>query len=170
VLRFTQKTTSEPDLTLTLSYELRQKSRQRVVLDNGVEAGLFLQRGSILREGDCLSTDDGEVVLIRAAKEDVSTVYSDDHLQLSRLCYHLGNRHVALQISRNFVRYQADHVLDELCRGLGLEVRSENATFEPESGAYGDYGHLQGHTHEGSDKHSHPHSHPVHSGTGGHDN
>jgi urease accessory protein len=169
MLRFTQKTSSEPDLTLTLSYEQRQKSRQRVVLDNGVEAGLFLQRGVILREGDCLSTGAGEVVLIKAAKEDVSTVYSDDHLQLSRACYHLGNRHVALQITSNFVRYQADHVLDELCRGLGLDVRSENAVFEPEAGAYGDYGHLQGHTHEASHEHSHPHSNHSHNGSSGHD-
>ena len=169
MLRFTHKTGAEPAFVLTLNYEQRQKSRQRVTLDNGVEAGLFLERGAILREGDCLATDDGQAVLIKAAREAVSTVYSDDHLLLSRACYHLGNRHVALQIDDKFVRYQADHVLDELCSGLGLEAHSENAAFEPEPGAYGDYGHMQGHSHDGAHGHGHSHRHSHgHHGTGKH--
>ena len=177
MLRFTHKTGAEPaEFILTLNYQQRQKSRQRVMLDNDVEAGLFLERGAILREGDCLATDDGQVVLIKAAKEAVSTVYSDDPLLLSRACYHLGNRHVALQIDEKFVRYQADHVLDELCVGLGLQVHSESAAFEPEPGAYGDYGHMQGHSHDGahghghSNGHAHEHSHGQRpAGKHGHD-
>jgi len=153
MLRFTHKTTAEAEITLTLSYELRQKSRQRVVLDNGEEAGLVLERGIILREGDCLASDEGDTVMIKTAKEAVSTVYCDDVLQKARACYHLGNRHVALQISEQFIRYQTDHVLDELCQRLGLEVLNEEAPFEPEPGAYGDYGH--GH----SRGHEHPHGH-----------
>ena len=153
MLRFTQKIKADSVLTLTISYELRQKSRQRVKLDNGVEAGLFLERGIILREGDCLATDDGEKVIIRAAKESVSTVSCDDALVLARACYHLGNRHVALQITEKFIRYQADYVLDEMCRRLGLKVLNEEACFEPEAGAYGDYGHMQGHSHSHSDSH-----------------
>ena len=76
-------------------------------------------------------------------------------LQMARACYHLGNRHVALQITEKFVRYQADYVLDDLCHGLGLTVVSEDAPFEPEPGAYGDYGHMQGHSHG----HGHTHAH-----------
>lgn len=159
MLRFTHKMTGESDLTLTLSYELRQKSRQRVELDNGEEAGLLLERGVILREGDCLATDDGKLVRIKSAKEAVSTVYCNDALQMARACYHLGNRHVALQVSEKFIRYLADHVLDELCLGLGLEVLSEKAPFEPEPGAYGDYGHVQGHSHTHSHDHAHSHTH-----------
>lgn len=159
MLRFTHKTKSKSDNTLTLNYELRQKSRQRVELDGGDEAGLFLDRGIILREGDCLATDDGQTVMIKAAREAVSTVYCDDALQMARACYHLGNRHVALQITETYIRFQADHVLNELCHGLGLKVVSEDAPFEPESGAYGDYGHMQSHSHNDSHDHSHPHSH-----------
>ena len=163
MLRFTHKTIAEPALTLTLNYELRQKSRQRVELDNGKEAGLFLERGIILREGDCLATDEGQTIMIKAAKEAVSTVYCNDALQMARACYHLGNRHVALQITEKFIRFQADHVLDELCHGLGLTVVSEDAPFEPEPGAYGDYGHVQGHSQNDSDgdadSHTHTHNH-----------
>lgn len=159
MLRFTKKTDAESEITLTLSYELRQKSRQRVMLDNAEEAGLFLERGIILREGDVLSTDAGETVRIKAADENVSTVMCDDMLLRARACYHLGNRHVALQISDGFIRYQTDHVLDELCRRLGLQVIQELAPFEPESGAYGDYGHMQGHSHGHSHDNSHGHSH-----------
>lgn len=159
MLCFTHKTANGSDLTLTLSYELRQKSRQRVVLDNGEEAGLVLERGIILREGDCLASDDGDTVMIRAAKEAVSTAYCDDAMQQARACYHLGNRHVALQISEKFIRYQTDHVLDELCQRLGLKVLNEEAPFEPEPGAYGDYGHIQGHSHSHAHGHSHSHEH-----------
>ncbi|NOY16828.1 MAG: urease accessory protein UreE [Gammaproteobacteria bacterium] len=159
MLRFTHKTTGTSDLTLTLSYELRQKSRQRVELDNGEGAGLFLERGIILREGDNLATDEGDTVMIKAAKEAVSTVYCADALQQARACYHLGNRHVTLQISEKFIRYQTDHVLDELCQRLGLKVLNEKAPFEPEPGAYGDYGHVQGHSHSHAQGHSHSHEH-----------
>ncbi len=159
MLRFTHKISAESSQTLTLSYELRQKSRQRVVLDDGEEAGLFLDRGIILREGDCLATDRGETVRIKAAAEAVSTVYCKTPLQLARASYHLGNRHVALQITEKYLRYQADHVLDELCSGLGLNVISEQAPFEPEPGAYGDYGHMQGHSHGHSHEHENGHAH-----------
>ncbi len=164
MLRFTHKTTKVADASLTpgsltLSYERRQKSRQRVTLDNGDEAGLFLERGIILREGDSLATDDGKIVIIKAANESVSTVYCDDSLQMARACYHLGNRHVALQISAQYLRYQVDHVLDDLCRRLGLDVISEEASFEPESGAYGDYGHVQGRSHSHTHDHTHEHDH-----------
>jgi urease accessory protein len=74
---------------------------------------------------------------------------------MARVCYHLGNRHVPLQIEPEWVRYQHDHVLDEMVIGLGAEVTSETAAFEPEAGAYG--GSSSGHSHAG---HSHGHHHP----------
>jgi len=76
------------------------------------------------------------VVQINAAPETVSTVTSDCHHALARACYHLGNRHVPLQVEREFLRYQHDHVLDEMIIGLGLSVKVEEAPFEPEAGAY----------------------------------
>ena len=132
--------------SLTLPWAQRLKSRQRVCLDDGVEAGIFLDRGTVLRGGDCLTNDDGNVVVIvKAALEDVSTVICGDPLQLARICYHLGNRHVSLEISENRVQYLHDHVLDDMIRGQGLEVTVEQAAFEPETGAYGEgHGHHHG--------------------------
>ena len=123
-------------VTLTLALEQRVKARQRVTLDDGREAGLFLERGETLRDGDCLAGEQGERVRIIAAAEPVSTAYADDPLLLARACYHLGNRHVALQIADGWVRYQPDHVLDDMVRRLGLRVAQEQAPFEPEAGAY----------------------------------
>jgi urease accessory protein len=120
----------------------------RAVLDNGEEAGLFLERGSILRDGDLLLADDGRVVKVEAAQETVSTVRTDDGLMLARASYHLGNRHVPLQIGPGWLRYCHDHVLDDMVRGFGLAVSVEQAAFEPEGGAY-----------VTSHAHSHPHSH-----------
>jgi urease accessory protein len=142
--------TATPTHTLTLTLEQRARSRLRVTLDDGSPAGLFLDRGHVLRDGDCVAGDDGVVALVRAAAETVSTVRSEDPVRLARACYHLGNRHVPLQIGAGLVRYRHDHVLDALVRGLGLSVVVEQAPFEPESGAYGaghDHGHGHGHGH-----------------------
>ena len=122
--------------TLTLPFELRQRSRQRVQLDGGDEAALYLPRGTRLHHGDHLLSDEGLVVEVRAAEEHVSTLRCDDPLMLARACYHLGNRHVALQIGPGWARYLHDHVLDDMVRGLGLEVEVESVSFEPEPGAY----------------------------------
>ena len=138
---------SSYDTTLTLTYEQRVKSRLRAVLDDGREAGIFLDRGVVLRHGDCLSADDGTVVQVRAARERVSAVAAADPLLLGKACYHLGNRHVALQIEPGRLCYLHDHVLDALVGGLGLTVTLEDAPFEPEPGAYG--GSPHGHHHAG---------------------
>ncbi|MFC4314257.1 urease accessory protein UreE [Steroidobacter flavus] len=137
------------DVKLVLPFQLRNKSRLRTVLANGEEVGLILERGSILRGGDLLLADDGRVVEVVAEPEPVSTVAAPDPLALCRASYHLGNRHVALQIGDGWVRYQHDHVLDEMARGLGLIVTIEEAPFEPEAGAYG------GHSHSAIAPHAH---------------
>ena len=129
---------SEPAAAcLTLPFEARQKSRLRATLDDGTEVGLFLPRGTVLRDGDRLRAADGRVVEVRAADEPVSTVHSDDPQQLARAAYHLGNRHVALQIGPGWLRYRHDHVLDAMVAVLGLTVSTGRAPFEPEAGAYG---------------------------------
>ena len=131
---------------LTLPFELRQKSRLRTRLDSGEDVGLFLPRGAVLRHNDRLRANDGRVVEVRAAPETVSTGRTDDPLRLARAAYHLGNRHVALQLGPGWLRYLHDHVLDGMVRELGLEVIYEQAPFEPEAGAYGG-GHHHGHDH-----------------------
>lgn len=138
--------------SVTLSFDQRVKSRLKVELDNGEAAGLFLPRGCILKHGDRIVAESGEVVEVRAADETVSTVYVTDPVLMARACYHLGNRHVALQIDAGFVRYQHDHVLDEMVEGLGLSVISEQAPFEPEAGAYHGGGHSHSH-HESDHEH-----------------
>lgn len=159
------------DVTLTLPYDLRQKSRLRTTLDNGNDVGLILERGKVLRDGDCLRANDGTIVQVKAAAEKVSTVYCTDCLLLSRASYHLGNRHVPLHISKNILRYQQDHVLDSMLEVLGLAVKHELAPFEPESGAYHTSGFSQQHAHShdnhGLDNHGlDNHSHDKH----GHEN
>ena len=128
---------ADAQATLTLPFEQRQKSRLRIRLDNGQDAGLFLPRGTVLRHGDRLRATSGLVVEVRAASEAVSTARADDALLLARAAYHLGNRHVALQLGPGWLRYPYDHVLDDMARELGLTVNREQAPFEPEAGAYG---------------------------------
>jgi urease accessory protein len=152
VLNITRKlpaAESPADVTLVLPFQLRNKSRLRTTLPNGEEVGLILERGSILRGGDLLLAEDGRIVQVVAEPETVSTVRASEPVALCRASYHLGNRHVALQIGDGWVRYQHDHVLDEMVRGLGLDVSVEQAPFEPEAGAYG------GHSHSALAPHAH---------------
>ena len=144
-----------PSAALSLPFELRCRSRLRTTLDDGTEVGLLLPRGTVLRGGDRLRASDGRVVIVRAAPETVSTVHTDDPLLLARASYHLGNRHVPLQIGEGWVRYLHDHVLDEMVMGFGLAVVSESAPFEPEAGAYAGGGHH--HHHEQTHHHGHAH-------------
>lgn len=130
-----------PVTTLTLPWEQRIHSRLRVTLDDGTEAGLFLERGTILNDGDLLGGEDGTVVRVTAADETLSSVTSDDPLRMARACYHLGNRHTPLEITSGRVRYRHDPVLDDMLRGLDLTVRIEKAPFKPEPGAYGGHHH-----------------------------
>jgi urease accessory protein len=132
---------------LVLPFGERSKSRLLALLDNGEEAGLFLERGSVLRHGDLLLAEDGRVIEVQAASETVSTVHTGDAVMLARASYHLGNRHVALQIGTGWLRYQHDHVLDDMLRGFGLEVQVDEAPFEPEGGAYVAASHAHAHSH-----------------------
>jgi urease accessory protein len=150
---------------LTLPFELRQKSRLRCHLDNGEEVGLVLERGTMLRGGDLLLASDGRIVQVVAAPEGLSVVATNDVLLLARAAYHLGNRHVQLQIRPGMLSFLHDHVLDDMLRGLGLPVRFETLPFEPEGGAYGRHdaasapGHSHAHTHGSAHDHDHTHDH-----------
>lgn len=131
----------DADDELTLPFEARQKSRMPATTDNGVRIGLFLPRGHYLRSGMVLAGEAGFKVKVRAAPETLSVVRTDDPLLFARVCYHLGNRHVSLQILPGELRYLHDHVLDHMVEGLGLSVNVENLPFEPEAGAYHSHGH-----------------------------
>jgi len=118
---------------LELPFELRQKSRLRARLASGAEVGLMLPRGTVMRGGDVVQTTDGREVEIVAAKEKLLHIESE---QLARVAYHLGNRHVPVQLGAGFVRIAEDHVLEELAKKLGARVSHVEAPFEPEAGAY----------------------------------
>jgi len=135
---------------LSLPFELRQKSRLRTKLASGEEAGLFLEHGSILRGGDCLRANDGRIVLVVAADEELMEAKCVTPFQLVRAAYHLGNRHVPVQIGDGWLRFQTDDVLAQMLRGLNATVSKVSAPFEPEAGAY-----AGGHHHHSMDaKHS----------------
>lgn len=142
MLKFTEKKSKESsedgpiETTVTLPWELRRKSRLKVKLDSGKEAGLLLNRGEILRHRDRLKTHEGYTIEVMAASEMVSTAHAASARQLNLACYHLGNRHIELEIGDNWVRYLHDHVLDEMVKGLGLSINTEMLPFEPETGAY----------------------------------
>lgn len=144
---------------LVLPFELRQKSRLRARLASGADVGLFLERGIVLRGGDLLLADDGTVIEVVAALETVSTVRDPDAARLARAGYHLGNRHVPVEIGAGWLRYGHDHVLDDMVRGLGLDVIVEQAPFEPEAGAYGHSHSAHSHGSALAHEHSHEHAH-----------
>lgn len=146
--RITELGTLTETGTVTLDVDSRIKSRLRVTLDDGREAGLMLERGHLLRGGELLADADGsQLIRVLAAPETVSTVRCADPHLLARAAYHLGNRHVPLQIEPGLLRFQHDHVLDDMLRGLGLTVEAEQAPFEPEAGAYQSAPHGHSHAH-----------------------
>ena len=145
---------------VVLDYEHRQKHRFLATLAGGEELAVHLPRGTPLADGDVLVTEDGEGVLVRAAEEDLSTAETGDALLFARVAYHLGNRHVALQIEPGRLSYLHDHVLDDLARRLGAEVGFRRAAFCPEAGAYGQGGaERHGHDHTHGHQHSHARIH-----------
>lgn len=119
-----------------LVFSEREKSRYRTTTEKGLELGWFLPRGIVLCDGDALVCDNKEIILVRAARETLTEACSDDPHLLLRAAYHLGNRHVSLQILPGALRFPKDHVLEEMLIGLGLAVANVDEAFTPESGAY----------------------------------
>ena len=123
--------------TVQLPFDARSKSRLLITLDGGGQAALVVERGRLLRGGDRVRTQDGREVEIIAAVESLLEATSDDHASIARAAFHLGNRHVAVQVLPGRLRFLNDHVLEEMVKGLGLKVAAAQAPFEPEGGAYG---------------------------------
>ena len=131
----------EPHAHLTLPFELRQKSRLRTHVDGGEDAWIVLDRGEILRGGDMLIATDGRFVRVIARPERLLHVDCNTPLVLARVAYHLGNRHVPVEVGEGFLRLAFDHVLERMIAGLGARVSTIDASFEPEAGAYGTHTH-----------------------------
>jgi urease accessory protein len=123
--------------TVRLTFDARSKSRLLLRLDGGETAALIVERGRLLRDGDRVRLEDGRDAQIVAADESLLEAQAADPLLLAKAAYHLGNRHVAVQVMPGRLRFLNDHVLAEMVEGLGLAVAPVVAPFEPEGGAYG---------------------------------
>jgi urease accessory protein len=155
--------------SVALDWDQRSKSRLEAQDEQGRRLGIFLPRGSVLRGGDVLVAEDGSLVRVQAAPKPVLVVrpcaLHGSAFDLIRAAYHLGNRHVALELQSDRLKLEPDHVLAEMLRAQHLTVTEELAAFEPEGGAYGSAGHGHGHGHEHGHGHGHEHKHgqePAH--------
>src|SRR5262245_2009293 len=133
--------------TLSLPFEMRQKSRFHAVLEDGTELAVFLPRGSKLTDGDLLEAEDGTLIRIVAAPEQLLYVTALSSLALTRAAYHLGNRDAPGAIGQGFLKLANDPVLREMLQGLGVQLREVHLPFQPESGAYG-----RGHGHHSDEE------------------
>jgi urease accessory protein len=141
--------------TITLDRQSRYRRRLVLKTDAGRELMLDLAEATYLADGDGLLVQDGGVVLVKAAVEDLMEIHAADALALARIAWHLGNRHTPAQIMPGAILIQPDHVLAEMVEGLGAHVHRVKKPFEPEGGAYGGQGplhasHHHHHHHHGS--------------------
>ena len=125
-----------PDFTVVLDYEQRTKGRLKATTTTGEEVGLFLERGKVLRNGDILEASTGELVRVQAAEEELVVAHCGDWLTFSRCCYHLGNRHVPIQVEALSLRMRPDYILEEMLQQLGMITNKTCSSFDPEQGAY----------------------------------
>jgi urease accessory protein len=148
--------------TIELDWDTRQKSRFDAVDSQGRSIGVFLPRGRIVRGGDVLVGEDGSLIAVKARPQPVFVVTPGARgspLDLLRAAYHLGNRHVPLEVKPGHLQLEPDHVLAEMLRRMGLRVEETLAAFEPEAGAYESVSAAHEHEHEHGDDHGHGHSH-----------
>jgi len=149
--------------SVDLDWDTRQKSRFEATDSAGRRLGVFLPRGSVVRGGDVLVAEDGSLVVVRAARQPVLVVRPcGEHgspSDLLRAAYHLGNRHVAVELKIDHLKFEPDHVLGEMLQRLHLVVSEELAPFEPEGGAYAAHG-GDAHWHDHRHGHSHAHDSP----------
>lgn len=155
---------------LELDWDIRQKSRFDTVASDERHVGVFLPRGTVVRGGDVLITQDGSLLRVVAAPQPVLRITAcPDHpaheqaFDLMRAAYHLGNRHVPIELRPDHLKIEPDHVLADMLRAMHLTVVEVREPFEPEAGAYGGHG---GHaSHGAGDVHAHGHhghDHPHH--------
>ena len=131
--------------SLVLDHLQREKGRFKTFLSDGTEVRVFLERGKVLPIGQGLRSVCGRHLVVEGALEPVVLARTDNWVLFANACYHLGNRHVRLQIGDRWLRMTPDHVVEEMLVTLGLDVFHENAVFEPESGAYHGAAHAHQH-------------------------
>jgi urease accessory protein len=154
--------------TIELDWDIRQKSRFDATDSQGRQIGVFLPRGTLVRGGDVLVAEDGSLVRVIAAPQPVLRItHCTAHgtpFDLTRAAYHLGNRHVPIELKPDHLKIEPDHVLADMLRSMHLIVVAVEEAFEPEGGAYGSHEHSHGHSHDHGLSHDHGHSHDHGSG------
>jgi len=161
--------------TVSLDWDVRQKSRFQVTDSTDRVLSVFLQRGHVVRGGDVLVAEDGTLVRVEAAPQALLRITTcPQHgtpFDLTRAAYHLGNRHVPIELKPDHLKIEPDSVLADLMRSMHLIVNTVNEAFEPEGGAYGahhggsGHSHDHGHDHAQEERHDHSHAHasePAH--------
>jgi urease accessory protein len=146
--------------TVELDWDVRQKSRFETTDAQGRQLGVFLPRGTVLRGGDVLVAEDGSLIRVIAAPQPVLVITAcSEHgspFDLTRAAYHLGNRHVPIELQPDHLKIEPDHVLADMLRAMHLTVREATEAFEPEGGAYS----TSGHSHAAGE-HGHDHAHAA---------
>jgi urease accessory protein len=142
--------------------DAHDRHRRRVVLtgEHGTTFLLDLPQATALRDGDGLVLDDGSVVRVVGRSEPLIEIAAANSHQLARLAWHIGNRHIDVQIVGDRLRMRRDHVIEDMLRGLGAQLAPVDAPFDPEPGAYGQHAH--GHDHPDAHDHHHEHGHDHH--------
>jgi urease accessory protein len=147
--------------SITLDWDVRQKSRFESTDSAGRQVGVFLQRGQVVRGGDVLVGEDGSLLKVLAAPQAVLRItHCTAHgtpFDLTRAAYHLGNRHVPIELQPDQLKIEPDHVLADMLRSMHLIVNEVSESFEPENGAYGEHGGGHHHGHGHGDAHGHDH-------------
>jgi len=158
--------------TVELDWDVRQKSRFDATDSQGRSLGIFLPRGTVVRGGDVLAADDGSFIRAIAAPQAVLKItHCTQHgtpYDLIRAAYHLGNRHVPIELKPDHLKIEPDHVLADMLRAMHLIVHAVDESFEPENGAYATGGHGHGHSHGHAHDHDHGHEHGHDHGPHGH--
>jgi urease accessory protein len=153
--------------TVELDWDVRQKSRFDATDSNGRALGVFLPRGTLVRGGDVLVLEDGSLVRVQAAPQEVLRITAcaqhGSPFDLTRAAYHLGNRYVPIELQPDHLKIEPDHVLADMLRAMHMTVVTVQEAFEPEGGAYSSHGHAQGHGHSHSHDHGHEHDPHAHS-------
>ncbi len=149
--------------TVALDWDVRQKSRFDATDSTGRAIGVFLPRGTLVRGGDVLVLEDGSLVRVQAASQEVLRITAcaqhGSAFDLTRAAYHLGNRHVPIELQPDHLKIEPDHVLADMLRAMHMTVVAVHEAFEPEGGAYSSHGHSHAH---GQGVHSHHHDHADH--------
>jgi urease accessory protein len=138
---------------VTLDFDARHRRRIRLTTDAGEDILLDLPKAVAMADGDALQLDDGRLLKVQAAAELVVEVRHPDPDQLVRIAWHLGNRHLPTEIRNEVLRIRPDHVIEAMLHGLGADLATVQAPFQPEGGAYSGHGH--GHHHGHGDSRDH---------------